>query len=323
MTEKSTTARAVQHSERRSRGAGCGLPRGDSCGPRAAARRRRARPRSEPRSRRSWRSPRAAAAAPRPAATTSTATHAAVTIRVPPAATCSTAWRGTMIRPRRPVGRSRADHAVTASRSRSIRNWSGTSIATRGTKRAASIASSRNTAHTIWADVSVSAASVVRRKTSDPDDRPDPQPLLGMSVERRARRPRSARRRAHEMPRIVGSRAGSGSQASAKPAAPPKAGAASTRWAASGPRGTALTKAAPMSRPIATSRRCRRAVRGQRAGQDRGGRGDGEPDHRERARRRAAGGPRPLATARPAAAGRSPGRAHQHRPRAHPGVARA
>ena len=52
--------------------------------------------------------------------TTKIAAEAAVTVRAPLSATTATAERGTMVRPRRPVGRSRADHAVTASPQRSI-----------------------------------------------------------------------------------------------------------------------------------------------------------------------------------------------------------
>ena len=72
-------------------------------------------------------------------ATTATATDAAVTRRVPHAATVATAAGEATARPLLPRGRSRADQAVTARRSRSISSWSGTSIARAGTTRAANM----------------------------------------------------------------------------------------------------------------------------------------------------------------------------------------
>ena len=106
---------------------------------------------------------------PTPSTTTRIATHAAVT------AACRRARRrtrptvaGTMIRPRRPVGRSRADQAVTASRSRSRRYWSGTSTASIGTNRAASIATTSRPPTPPGRSTSARAASVVTTKTATP-----------------------------------------------------------------------------------------------------------------------------------------------------------
>ena len=92
---------------------------------------------------------------------------------------------GTTIRPRRPCGRSRADHAVTASRSRSMRYWSGTSTASAGTNRAASVASEQQQrSRPLAASACDERGRAGDQEQPDADDDPDPQRLVALHVER-------------------------------------------------------------------------------------------------------------------------------------------
>ena len=117
------------------------------------------------------------------ATTTQIPAAEAVTIREPRAATWATAAGGTTVRPRRPCGRSRADHAVTASRSRSMRNWSGTSIATAGHEPRGQRRGEQQQAQTTRGSACSSAPAPVTRNSPDAHHDPDPQRLVALHVE--------------------------------------------------------------------------------------------------------------------------------------------
>ena len=189
-------------------------------------------------------------------------------VRAAPVATWDTVDSGTTIRPRRPGRRSRADHAVTASRSRSMRYWSAMSTASdrheargqhgehhhRGPDdgrrevaagrrgRRARTARRRSTIHT-------------RSASSGPGRAPSrPRP-------RRRRPARPCRGPAAAAP-------GSGPTATASAAAAANAGATRTRCAANRPTGSTPTTAAASSSPTATRAQVVVGLGGERAGED-------------------------------------------------------
>ena len=111
-------------------------------------------------------------------------------------------------RPAAPArGRSRADHAVTASRSMSMSSWSGTSTASPGTNRAASIASTSRTPHTTSGRVSSQGSGGGHARTAPPRSpprraapRPPAGPVPGRPQRRRRRRARRHRSRSAAAP---------------------------------------------------------------------------------------------------------------------------
>ena len=128
----------------------------------------------------------------------------------------------------RHAGCSRADQAVTASRSRSISSWSGTSIARPGTTRAANMApTSSSDQATAARRAPQQAGDADQREDRAARDHPDPQALLG------ALRPAPGRPPAVTAPRERGDADDHrqpldlGSQTTANAAAAPNAGAAS------------------------------------------------------------------------------------------------
>ena len=147
-------------------------------------------------------------------------------------ATAETAELGTTARPHCPPRRSR-DHAVTASRSRSIRYWSGMSTTRPGTIRAARTASTRTSAQ-VCGGAPARVHIQMRPKSRAPEtihtcsassaSRPRDRATAAVSP---ATRPQS--------PRIIGSRSSCGSQASPSAAAPAKAGAATRGARRTGP----------------------------------------------------------------------------------------
>ena len=169
----------------------------------------------------------------------------------------------------------------------SIRNWSGTSTARLGTKRAASIASTSSAPHTTSGRVPSRAPAAVTR------NRPTPVTTQTRSISsaRRSRaRPTAATTAATSAlsPTTVGRRSGSGAHTVANAAAAPNAGAATARGAARRPeRQDADDGRAREDEDRRVVRRARRPGRepaGQRGGRD----GDRAPDQR----RTAPAGPR-------------------------------
>ena len=158
-----------------------------------------------------------------------------------------------IIRPRRPVVRSRADHAVTASFSRSMSIWSGTSTAYAGTERAASSASTTIKPQATCGAKPASRVPPATRKTPMPEaiqtfctSRPEAPAARVAPAAAAAPRP--------AMPTRSGSRSAPGCQAAAYAAAPANAGAAAARWAAYRPVGTMPLAAASRSSAIVACR---------------------------------------------------------------------
>ena len=156
---------------------------------------------------------------------------------------------GMIIRPRRPVVRSRADHAVTASFSRSISIWSGTSTAYAGTERAASSATTTITPHATWGAKPASSVPPEIRKTPMPAAI---QTFCTSRLEAPAARvaPAAAAPPRPAMPTSSGSRSAPGCQAAANAAAAANAGAAAARCGANRPVGTTPLTAASNSSTI-------------------------------------------------------------------------
>ena len=182
------------------------------------------------------------------ATTAQTPAAEAVTIREPRAATWATAAGGTTVRPRRPCGRSRADHAVTASRSRSMRNWSGTSMAMAGTNRAASVAASSSRLHTTCGSACSSAPAPVTRNNPTPTTIQTRSASSPWTSRARAT-PAATAATSAATPTTVGSRSGSGAHTTANAAAAANAGAATIRWALSRPIGSTPRNAEKPSSP--------------------------------------------------------------------------
>ena len=174
-------------------------------------RRRRRTPGSGPRSGPWCWSRRPAASSAETTATTATATDAAVTRRVPRAATVATAAGEATARPRRPRGRSRADQAVTARRSRSISSWSGTSIARPGHHPGGEHGADeqQRPGHGA-ARARAAPVTPVSGKIAPPGDHPDPQALLVRASPRARATPAVTAPASAVMPTTMGSRSSCG-----------------------------------------------------------------------------------------------------------------